>query len=69
MFGHQSNDRAITTRDRPLVASGQVWLVIKRAGGELLCESNNAKKSKRQITKAMFEKWQKELEMEHQTLS
>ena len=29
MFGHRSNDRAITTRDRPLVvASGQVWPVI-----------------------------------------
>ena len=28
-FGHRSNDRAITTRDRPLlVASGQVWPVI-----------------------------------------
>ena len=42
-----------------------------RAGGdELLCESNsNAKKAKRQITKATFEKWQKGLEMEHQTLS
>ena len=32
----------------------------KRAGGdELLCESNNAKKSKQQITKATFEKWLK----------
>ena len=43
----------------------------KHAGGdELLCESNsNAKKAKRQITKATFEKWQKEFEMEHQTLS
>ena len=43
----------------------------KRAGGdELLCESNsNTKKAKRQITKATFEKWQKEFEMEHQTLS
>ena len=40
----------------------------KRAGGdELLC--GNAKKAKRQITKATFEKWQKEFEMEHQTLS
>ena len=32
----------------------------KRAGGDkLLCKSNsNAKKAKRQITKATFEKWQ-----------
>ena len=43
----------------------------KRAGGdELLCESSSsAKKAKRQITKATFEKWQKEHETEHQTLS
>ena len=32
----------------------------KRAGGdELLSKSNNAKKSKQQITKATFEKWLK----------
>ena len=40
----------------------------KRAGGdEPLCGS--AKMAKRQITKATFEKWQKENDMEHQTLS
>ena len=39
----------------------------KCAGDELLCESNsNTKKAKRQITKATFEKRQKEHEMEHQ---
>ena len=39
----------------------------KCAGDELLCESNsNTKKAKRQITRATFEKWQKEHEMEHQ---
>ena len=28
-FGHQSNDRAVMTRDCPLVvASGQVWPVV-----------------------------------------
>ena len=42
----------------------------ERAGDELLCESNsNTKKAKRQITKATFEKWQKEHEIEHQMLS
>ena len=43
----------------------------KRAGGdELLCESSGStKKAKRQITKATFEKWQKEHEIEPQTLS
>lgn len=42
----------------------------KCAGDELLCESNsNTKKAKRQITKATFEKWQKEHEMEQQVPS
>ena len=43
----------------------------KRTGGdELLCESSGStKKAKQQITKATFEKWQKEHEIEHQTLS
>ena len=40
----------------------------KRTGGdELLCESNS--NAKKYILKATFEKWQKGLEMEHQTLS
>ena len=40
----------------------------KRAGGdEPLCGST--KMTKRQIMKATFEKWQKENDMEHQTLS
>ena len=43
----------------------------KRVGGdELCCESSSStKKPKRQITKATFEKLQKEHEIEHQTLS
>ena len=40
------------------------------AGEELLGDSSsNTKKAKRQITKATFEKWQKEHEIEQQTLS
>ena len=44
----------------------------KRAGScsnELCVASSDAKKAKRQIMKSTFEKWQKEHEIEHQTLS
>lgn len=42
----------------------------KRTVGEELCESSsNTKKTRQQITKPTFEKWQKEHEIEHQTLS
>ena len=61
-FGHRSNDRTIMTRDRPFIVARQTSRAgHKRAGGdELLCKSNsNAKKGKRQIMKAMFEKWRK----------
>lgn len=40
----------------------------KHGGAELPCGATT-KKAKRQITKATFEKWQKQHELEHQTLS
>lgn len=42
----------------------------KHTVGDELCESSsNTKKARRQTTKATFEKWQKQYEIEHQTLS
>jgi len=41
----------------------------KHTVGDELCESrSNTKKTRQQITKAMFEKWQKEHKIEHQTI-
>ena len=67
-FGHQS----IWTKYRPFVAaSGQVWPVVNVlvAANFFACQAAGQKKAKRQITKSTFEKWQKEHEIEHQTLS
>ena len=69
-FSHWSNDQAIMTRDCSLVAaSGQVWPIINALVEMSFFASPTAMQRRQQIMKAKFEKCQKGLKMEHQTLS
>ena len=64
--GHRTNVRGIAHSVRPLFVRTDKMAGRKRAR---CSDEPSTKSAKRQVTKATFEKWQREHERDHQTLS